>query len=269
MNQKSSTAALAGSAQSGAVERIGSVPFLNARPLIFGMEDRIQLAAPAQLARDLREGRLDAGLIPVAECLEHPGHQIAPGIAIASRGPVRSVYLAHRVPLGQLRRVALDPASKTSNLLLRIVLGGFYKLTPRYKPGTTTAACEGRLLIGDRALRSRSRLRREGWKLLDLGEVWFEKTGLPFVFAVWAVREGLDARPYRRLFTNARKRGLQCLDEIVAAQRILPAPMAREYFTRHVRYDFGPEEARGLREFQRLCVEHGLIARTAELKLGA
>ncbi len=251
------------------VRRIGSVSYLNARPLICGIEDRVRLDVPTLLARDLRAGKLDAALVPVAEYLEHPRYQIVPGIAIGSRGPVLSVYLASRKPTAEAGTVALDPASKTSNLLLKVVFAEFLGLSPRYVAGADRESCDAQLLIGDPALLARERLLREGYHLLDLGEVWQNKTGLPFVYAFWAVGEGLDGLPYIEFLTRAKERGLQQLEQIVASENILPTDVARTYLTRHIRYDLGAKEMKGLLEFQRLCVRHGLIARASELKLAA
>lgn len=247
--------------------RIGCVPYLNARPLIRGIEDRVTLDIPSTLARRLREGKLDAALVPVAEYLENPHYQIVPGISIASRGPVLSVYLASRVPLPRLTTIAPDPASRTSNLLLQVILAEFFRIHPRCV--SDAASCEARLWIGDPALTSRARLAHEGWELHDLGALWHEKTGLPFVYAFWAVREGLDALPYLRVLTEAKARGLRELDAILDSETVLPRDLAKEYLTRHIRYDLGSDEIRGLLEFQRLCARHGLIAGEVTLKLAA
>ncbi len=264
--------------------RIGSVPYLNAKPLIYGIEDHLRLEVPALLARDLREARLEAALIPIVEYLEHPHYQIVPGIAIASRGPVQSVYLAHWKPISQLQTVALDPTSKTSNLLLQIVLGSFYKCSPQYqyetrshfkiwgdRPPSLPVGLEtvshkklydAFLLIGDSALLARDHFLQKGYHLLDLGQVWQEKIGLPFVFAVWAIREEIKSLLYLELFTRAKEKGLQNLEKILLSEKRIPKAMAREYLTRHIYYDLGSEEVKGILKFQRLCVRHGLIAKT-------
>ena len=166
---------------------IGSVSYLNARPLIYGIENQVKLDIPSALARDLREGKLDVALVPVVEYLAHPRYQIVPGIAIGSRGPVLSVYLASKKPISELQTVALDPASKTSNLLLQIVLAEFFGVVPNYIFKDDPRFCDAQLFIGDRALLSRDRLFRDGYRLLDLGEVWNEKVGLPFVYAFWVL----------------------------------------------------------------------------------
>jgi predicted solute-binding protein len=133
------------------------------------------------------------------------------------------------------------------------------------EPGTD----EARLLIGDAALLQRGRLLDSGWNLLDLGESWFDTTDLPFVYAFWLVREGLDAMPYLELLSHAREEGLRNLDRIIQSETRFPEKMVRSYFKDAVRYDFGAAETKGILEFQRLLKKRGLIAKEAKLRLAA
>lgn len=251
--------------------RIGCVPYLNSKPLVFGIEDQVSFDVPSALASRLRAGELDCALVPVVEYFEHPHYQILPGICIASRGPVRSVYLAYRGPLSGVRKVFLDPSSKTSSLLLRVVLGEFFGLEPEYlDPGCATPdRDDARLIIGDPALLQRARLLESGWNLLDLGEAWFDSTELPFVYACWLVREGLDAMPYLDTLTRARENGLAHIDDVVRGEIRFSEKMVRSYLKDAVRYDFGASEIKGLLEFQRLLKKRGWIAKESELKLAA
>ncbi|MBN8249340.1 MAG: menaquinone biosynthesis protein, partial [Verrucomicrobia bacterium] len=169
--------------------RIGSVPYLNAIPLTHALGPEILLLPPSQLAVELQAGRLDAALVSVTEPLRHPGYAIVDGVGILSRGPVASVLLAHRHPLETLRCIRVDPASCTSVALLRVLLAA-RGLRPTFLPLEDYASAdthEAVLLIGNPALE----FRRSGapHALWDLGAAWQEWTGLPFVYAVWAVRE--------------------------------------------------------------------------------
>ena len=251
--------------------RIGCVPYLNSKPLIFGIEGQVRLDVPSELARLLRAGELDCALVPVVEYLEHPHYQILPGICIASAGPVRSVYLAYRGPLSAIKKVFLDPNSKTSSLLLKVILGEFFGLEPEYLDPQVTQSDrdDARLLIGDPALLQRGRLLESGWNLLDLGEAWFDTMSLPFVYACWLVREGLNAMPYLDILSRAREEGLRNLDEIVRAETRFPEKMVRSYFKDAVRYDFGAAETKGILEFQRLLKKRGWIAQESKLRLVA
>lgn len=235
---------------------IGCVPYLNARPLICGMEDRTRLAVPSELSRQLREGQIDVALVPIVEYLEWPHYRIMPGIAIASRGPVQSVYIAHRKPLKEIRTLQLDLSSKTSNLLARVILACF--LQQKVECGFSRDA-DAQLLIGDPALQQRARLLSEGWELFDLGEAWTRHTGLPFVYAFWAAREGVKAEAYLPLLHEAKETGLAQLEAISSAQQIIEPAAALNYLRNHVSYDLGEDEWKGFREFQRLGVEQKWI----------
>ncbi len=245
--------------------RIGSVPHLNARPLIYGIEACVRFEPPFRLALSLRAGRFDAALLPVAACLETPGYRIVSNVAISSRGEVRSVILAHRVPLSKVRVAMKDPTSRTSNLLARVILKEFYGADPRWVRQGTRTRVEARVMIGDAALRERPRLEREGWSIVDLGALWQVKTRRPFVYAVWAVRPRRGMRDLADLFRGVRRRGLRKIHEIAAAQDVLPFDEARDYLTRCIRYNLGSSEKRGLLCFQELCVRHGFLPRRVKL----
>ena len=177
--------------------RIGSVPYLNARPLIYGIEDKATLCTPSRLADLLHRRQFDVGLVPVAEILLHDQYDIADGIAIASRGPVASVFLVHRVPVEQIKRVAVDPASRSSAWLVRVILKYGYRVEPEFYPlagAPKLSDHEAMMLFGDGAIWYRHRNGDDS--LLDLGEAWTEMTGLPFVFAAWAVQRGVERRAW-------------------------------------------------------------------------
>ena len=127
---------------------LGSVSYLNAKPLLWGLDAR--LATPRQLAVWLRAGELEAALVPVVEAMEHAGYWLVDGIAIGCDGPVYSVFLALEKPLHLLRRVALDPASKTSVQLARWLLDEHLGLDITYVDPTLPA--DARLIIGDPAI---------------------------------------------------------------------------------------------------------------------
>lgn len=251
--------------------KIGCVPYLNSKPLVFGIEKQVHFDVPSALSQSLRDGEVDCALVPIVEYLEHPHYQILPAICIASRGPVRSVYLAYQGPLSRLKRVFLDPNSKTSSLMLKVILGEFFGLNPEYcdPRQTEPAPDDARLLIGDPAMLQRGRLLQSGWNLLDLGESWFDATELPFVYACWLVREGVNAIPYIEILSRAREAGREHLEEIIRAETRFPENMVRSYFKDAVRFDFGAGEIKGILEFQRLLKKHGWIQKESELKLAA
>lgn len=236
--------------------RIGSVDSLNAVPLTRGIEERVLFTAPSRLGRLLRDGALEVALLSVTELLTRPDYTALDSIAIASRGPVRSVLLAHQVPLEQLTGVACDPASLTSVNLLRVLLAE-RGLRPRFR--TLSAAEEdskqaGVLLIGDRALDFA--LRNPPHQVWDLGAAWTALTGLPFVYAVWTFARGADATALGALLRHARDRGRRELDAVVREDPRYTPEFRREYLTHNIRFDLGREEKRGLQRFAELLRRH-------------
>lgn len=239
--------------------RIGSVPFLNARPLVHGLGSEVAYDVPSRLAARLRAGEFDVALAPVAGFLGEPRYGLLDGVAIACRGEVRSVYLAHRGPISAVRTVAFDPNSRSSSLLLRLALDEFLGLEGRWAQATDPQAADARLRIGDPALRERAGLVAAGWRLLDLGELWFNHTQLPFVFAGWVVAPGADTSRFSVRLRGALAAGSAAIDEISDRQEVLPPAEARDYLRRCVRFELGAAEKRGLEEFRSLCVKRKLI----------
>src|SRR5215208_2213279 len=134
--------------------RVGSVPYLNAVPLTRGLEDEVRFVPPSKLADLLRRDELDAGLVSVTEVLLNDRYDVLDGVAIASLGEVKSVFVAHRYPLAEIREIFCDPASLTSVNLLKVLMaerGLCADLIPL--PDYEIApSCDAVLLIGDRAI---------------------------------------------------------------------------------------------------------------------
>jgi len=243
--------------QSLAPFRVGSVKALNTVPLTRGLEDQIVYATPAELAEMLRRDELDAALVSVVEPLFHDRYDILDGIAIACLGEVKSVLLAHRPPLEQVRQVFCDPASLTSVLLLKVLLAE-RGLQPEFLPlddYATAADREAVLLIGDAALDFA--FRRTEHELFDLGAAWYELSKLPFVFAVWAMRRGVENAALRRLLQQARDFGLDTLDAIIQSRTEYTLDFRKDYLGWHVHYHLGADEKRGIAKFMELLARHG------------
>ena len=240
--------------------RIGSVPYLNARPLIYGIEDQITLSPPSRLADLMCRGKFDAGLVPIAEVIRHDRYDVLDGIAIATRGRIQSVYLVHREPIEKLKRVAVDTASRTSAWLVRVILQYGYHVTPEFYPrpeGGKLSEHEAMMLIGDEALWYRTR--NGSQPTLDLGEAWVELTGLPFVFAAWALQHGVDAKSIGGPLRAAKAQGLANIERIVQDATEATADVRREYLTKNLSYELGGLEKRGIRRFQQYVKEMRLV----------
>jgi len=229
--------------------RVGSVKYLNAVPLTRGLEDEVIFATPAKLAELLRRDELDAGLVSVVEVLFTERYDILDGIAIASLGEVKSVLLAHRKPLEEARDIFCDPASLTSVELARVLLAA-RGIKPEFKALESydfTALPDYALLIGDRALDFLLGPREH--ELLDLGAAWYELTKLPFVYAVWALRRGVENSSLRRQLREARDFGLDTLDSIIRARTDYDLEFRQDYLGWHIHYHLGADEKRGLKKF--------------------
>ena len=238
--------------------RIGSVHYLNAAPLTYGIEDQIVFAPPARLAAMLRRDELDAALVSITEVLLNDRYDILDGVAIASLGEVYSVLLAHKKPLAEAREVFCDTASLTSVNLLKVLLAE-RGLNPVFRPLESYAAAREKdfvLLIGDPAIDFQRS--PHSHQILDLGADWFARTQLPFVFAVWALRRGADHEPLRRKLRATQKHGLQQLEIIIRDRPEYDPAFRRSYFERHIRYHLGEGEKRGIARFCELLRKDGL-----------
>jgi chorismate dehydratase len=184
-------------------------------------------------------------------------YDILDGIAIASLGEVKSVVLAHRKPLVEVTEVFCDTASLTSVQLLRVLLAE-RGLKPEFKPLASydfAALPDYAMLIGDPALDfALSPREHEIW---DLGAAWYELTNLPFVYAIWALRRGVENSALRRILREARDFGLDTLDSIIRTRTEYTYDFRKDYLGWHIHYHLGSDEKRGLAKFMELLRRHG------------
>jgi chorismate dehydratase len=260
--------------------RVRSVGYLNAAPLDWGLERKsgegiiVERESPAGCLAALREGRADVSLVPSVGYEER--WRAAPNIVIASDGASESVLLAGRAEAPNMKRVALDAASRTAAALLKILFRERWGNEPAYVEAPAESALEdetfdGVLVIGDPALHLPL---REGDSLVegqerispfphmyDLGAEWKALTGLPFVFAFWAGRADLPGRVVR-LLQRAREEGrghLRELAERYARTHSRGADFYEHYLRDAIRYDWTPREMEGLTAFWRLAEKHGIL----------
>lgn len=249
--------------------RVGAVNYLNTKPLIEGLghpSNRIdlQLDYPSRLADRMQQDELDVGLIPVVEYFRAENYGYVPSIAIGANGPVLSVTLFSKVPWAEIRTVALDVGSRTSAALTEVLLRHRFNVEADYRPFPIDADAESVstdavLLIGDRAMSACLPSFRYAY---DLGEEWTNWTGLPFVFALWAIRPNIDIDPYIDDFVQAKQRGFDNVGMIALreAQRMKLDPgYCRRYLTNIIRYDLGPRELAGMNHFRELALSLGLV----------
>jgi chorismate dehydratase len=262
--------------------RVGIVDYLNSRPLAWDFLTRrvpehfvATYQSPASVADGLRDGTLDAGLVPSIEVQRIPDLAVVPGPCIAAQQEVRSVLLVTRLPIEEVGVVAVDENSRTSAALVRIILSERYGCEPRFRRSRPRveemlAEADAALVIGDPALEVSTTGEH---RVLDLAGEWRSLTGLPFVFAVWAVRGDLsagDTRALRSVLLQSRDRGKRSIERIAkeAAQRMDLAPSAlQEYLTSNLSFDLGPAERRSLVEFYGRAARHGLLSRVRRVDL--
>ena len=238
--------------------RVGSVPYLNAVPLTRGLEDQVIFVTPSKLAEMLQRDELDAALVSVTEVLFNDRYDILDGIAVASLGEVKSVFLAHRRPIEKVTEVFCDTASLTSVNLLRVLLAE-RGLRPEFRPlaGYEPATLpDYAMLIGDPALNFL--LGPHEHQIWDLGAAWYELTQLPFVYAVWALRRGVENGRLRRQLREAKSFGLDTLDSVISNRTEYDPDFRKDYLSWHIHYHLGADEKRGLAKFIDLLRKHGL-----------
>jgi chorismate dehydratase len=242
--------------------RVSLVDFLNARPLTWGLLHapppgiEVSRDVPSVCAAKLASGEADVGLIPSIEYQRIPGLRVVPDLGIAASSEVRSVLLVSDVSRERIRSVALDPASRTSAALTRILLKRVYGLAPEYREGGTGS--DARLIIGDPALKTRL----NGHVVLDLAAEWRAFSGHPFVFAFWAARPDRATPELGAMLRASHAAGREHFVELVAEEAAstgLSEAVVEDYLRHALHYDLDEGDLEGLRLFYRLAAEEKLI----------
>ena len=245
--------------------RIGSVSYLNAKPLIYGLENAadldLRLDIPSRLLAGLREKRFDIALLPVIDFQRLENLCIVPSGGIGCDGPTLTVRIFSKKPIGQIQSIACDTDSHTSVALARVILSGHYGISPAFTDlvhggGEVTDA---KLLIGDKVVCEEP----QGFgHQLDLGHAWKKMTGLPFVFAIWTARKGVDLGDLPQRLEQTRIDGLEHVNELIpryAIPRGWPAGMALQYLTIYLKFEIGERQLRAIRLFHELAAKCGVI----------
>ncbi len=196
--------------------KVSAVAYLNTKPFIYGLEHHsikhlidLSLDIPSVCAAKLIEQKVDIGLIPVAVIHQVPAARIITNKCIGSQGKVRTVNLYSLVPLEQIKKIWIDPESKTSVLLTRVLCRDHWNIDPQWEqaPSDYTEKISGTtaaIVIGDRTFSLQGKFPF----VYDLSEAWFEMTGLPFVFACWVTNKELDPE-FESSFSEAISFGIE------------------------------------------------------------
>lgn len=270
--------------------RLGAVEYLNARPLVFRLDQSrrfdLRFDWPSRCAALLHDGTIDLGLIPSIEYLRPPdsargaaAYRIVPDVAIGSRGAVASVALFTTRPIADVRSIALDTSSRTSVALTRVLSDRVFHIAPELRPQgpdlpAMLAINDAALLIGDRALVLESGPARIGDRevfveKIDLGAAWLQATGLPFVYAFWAGRAGAVGAADVHILQQTRDLALGAL-ETVSAEYFVDDPALRalgaRYLRDNIKYGLGADERAGLELFYQYAADAGVVPAAEPLR---
>ncbi len=252
------------------IVRLGAVEYLNARPLVYGLEQSterfsLRFDVPSRCAALLHARDVDLGIIPSIEYLRGGPYLAVPGVAIGSDGPIASVAMFSRRPPADIRTLALDTSSRTSVALLQVLCKHHFRIAPAMRPmlpepEDMLRECDAALVIGDRALLFDHVA--AGVEKIDLGEAWTAYSGLPFVYAFWVGHQGAIGADDIDLLVGAGRAGADHPDEVARSYFAgIPAwvePGAR-YLRDNVKYGFGERQLAGLTRFYREAAELGLV----------
>ncbi len=263
--------------------RISIVQYLNTAPLVRGFthgpqQGKYQLSftVPSQCAEALRSGEVDIAIIPAIELQRIDGLVVLPNLSVSSKKSVRSLLLVSKKPAHEVRRVALDRSSRSTQALLRILCAKHWKIAPEFfeaepELGLMLQQADAALVIGDPALRlalestpAQLAAKPPAAPLFfyDMVEKWRTFTSFPAVLAVWAARPAAVTTEVVRDFQDSLAFGMQHIEEIAeeASRELnLPADKLLRYLTKNIDYSLDAENLRGLHRYFFFAAELGLI----------
>jgi chorismate dehydratase len=257
--------------------RLGAVSYLNARPLTWALDSQperwhVRYDLPSMCANLLASREVDLALVPSVEYLQSDDYRFVPGVGIGSRGPVASVALFARKPVGDIRTIALDTSSRTSVALVRVLCRHRFHIEPQFAPHhpdlqTMLEVYDAALMIGDPALETDAAA--IGVTKIDLGLQWTEMTGLPFIYAAWTGRAGVASAADVAALQAAQGEGVASFEAIAA--EYAPGDTAKgaralDYLRDNMKYGLGADEAAGLQLFLDHAADLGLAPRRRPLE---
>ena len=257
--------------------RVSAVEYLNARPLVHGLEARddlfdLRFDIPARCAAQLHDRSVDLGLIPSIEYLQGGDYRIVPDLAVVSEGEVASVALFTTRPATALRSIAVDSSSRTASALMRVLCAEWWDIDPKLvklRPDLPVMLkrCDAALVIGDAALFLD--YESQGLEKVDLGDEWTAMTALPFVWAMWVGRGSVVGPDHVTALQAAGASGVQASDEIVA--RHCPddderLEAGRRYLRENVSFGLDDRALTGLKKFYEYAYDLRLVRTRADLR---
>lgn len=286
--------------------RISIVQYLNTAPLVWGFTNGplrekydLSFTVPSQCAEDLRLGRADVAIIPAIEYQRIPGLAILPDMAIASKNQVRSLLIVAKKPIEQVKTLALDSSSRSTQALTRILCAEKWHIAPQFAQSLPDLAemlqaFDAALIIGDPALRISLGIEKDSWQaapgqtvcqaatlgitcaellyVYDAVAEWRAMIGFPAVLAVWAVRQELATAELTADFLASCDFGRAHLGEISyeAAQDLeLPQGALESYLRNNIDFSLDAENRRGLELYFEHAAKLGLIPQAAAIQWAA
>lgn len=238
--------------------RVGAVSYLNTKPLIYGLQhgplsEKIELLLdyPSNLTSLLQKDKLDIALLPVAAIPMIRDSHIISNYCIASDKKVASVCLFSHVPIDEIQQIYLDYQSRTSVMLLRILLKEYWNIRPSLLEGDENYISQiggktAGLIIGDRALENLENFPY----VYDLAEAWYDYTKLPFVFAIWAANKKINPT-FLEEFNIANSVGFQRIEEIISGIAYKNYDL-NNYYRNNICYSFDEEKNKGMTLFLKM-----------------
>jgi chorismate dehydratase len=276
--------------------RISVVQYVNTAPLVYGfthgaLRDKHELSftIPSRCADDLRDGRADVAIIPAIELQRIDNLAVLPNLAIASKRRVRSLLIVSRKPMTEVRSLALDQSSRSTQALTRILCAERWHIVPKFVERPMYAEnmleeVDAALIIGDPALRlaiaaakyaslgeqgelicNSAKIGVEGNETLHIYDVvqeWRQFSGLPAVLAIWAVRKEVLSPEIVEDFLASRDYGMAHLEQIswnAARETGLPSSDLLKYLRENINFTLDSENMAGLDLYYCLAAKLGLI----------
>jgi len=261
------------------LSRIAASSYLNTAPLIWSFlrgtrRHTVRLvtdAAPSRCADLLASGEVDAALVPIIEYERITEIRVVPGVCVGSHSAVRSVVLASKYDdLKNIRKVALDASSRTSQALVKIIFREFLGFEPQWESSRPDLSMmlktnDAALIIGDPAMKISSK----DVHIFDLATLWLQFTGAGFVFAMWMARASAAPAIRDLDFAGARDEGLEHIDEIAREYGPLiglPEGELTTYLRDNICFNFDDDMQKGQELFFKLAYKHGIISNATGLK---
>lgn len=249
---------------------VALVSYLNTKPFLHGLESYLhfpnthyELLAPSHCATHLLEKKAEIALIPIGSLGDFGKIHLLPSFCIGANKSVESVYLFAQRPVQELERIFLDPDSRTSNLLTQILFAHHWQIEVEFAPVSSMSPSmvqdrDGAVMIGDKAIVHRNKY----VYTYDLATAWYELSGLPFVFAVWAYYPELISPDRLQDFENALRKGVKDIPQYASAwsgQYKIDPTFGAYYLSRCIDYYFDAPKHRALRLFMETAAELDML----------